>query len=210
MTMTSTAAPCSPDPADGLFARAQAGDEDAWKQLFDTCYDKVVRVVRRKLNHQLNGRVLRSLYDSTDIASDVWKSLATKNDRFEFDSVDQLMAFLVQAAEQRVIDEYRRMHAQKRREDRKRSINQVDGNLGYEPTAQGATPSQHAQAKEAVKLISSGANPEIEVLLDRKMMGDSNEEAAAYMHWTVRKVQRVLKDLHTAYYTRCRELRTNP
>src|SRR5579864_5278284 len=95
--------------ADGLFARARAGDQMAWEELFRTCYPKVIRVVRRKLNSPM-----RSLYDSADFASDVWKSLAAKFDRFDFPSIDSLLAFLKQAAEQKVIDEYRRRHAQKR------------------------------------------------------------------------------------------------
>src|SRR3954468_17659368 len=87
--------------SDELIARARAGDQAAWEELFRACYPKVVRVVRRKLD-----RPLRPLYDSTDFASDVWKSLAAKCDRFDFPSIDSLMAFLKQAAEQKVIDEY--------------------------------------------------------------------------------------------------------
>src|SRR6478672_7763701 len=94
---------------DGLFSRARAGDQAAWEVLFNTCYPKVIRVVRRKLD-----RPLRSLYDSTDFASDVMKSLAANLDRLEFPSIGSLMAFLAQAAEQKVIDEYRRRHTLKR------------------------------------------------------------------------------------------------
>ena len=83
----------------------RAGDQAAWEELFYTCYPKVVRVVRRKLNAPM-----RSLYDSTDFASDVWGSLVAKSDRFDFPNVAALMAFLTKAAEQKVIDEYRRGH----------------------------------------------------------------------------------------------------
>ncbi len=210
MTMKSGASPCSLAAADGLFARAQAGDQDAWKELFDTCYDKVVRVVRRKLDHQLNGRVMRSLYDSSDIANDVWKSLAAKSDRFEFVTVDHLMTFLVKAAEDRVIDEYRRIHAKKRQEHRKRSFHGVDDDFPYEPLATDATPSQHAQANETAKQISAGGNDEVDALIQRKLMGDTNEEAASHLHWTVRKVQRVLKNLSNSFETRSRRTRIDP
>src|SRR5205823_7837978 len=88
----------SDSDADGLFARARAGDQAAWEELFTTCYPKVVRVVRRKLNAPM-----RSLYDSTDFASDVWGSLVAKSDRFDFPNVAALMAFLTKAAEQKVI-----------------------------------------------------------------------------------------------------------
>src|SRR4051812_15747384 len=87
------------DPQD-LLDRARAGDQAAWDELFKTCYPKVIRVVRRKLN-----RPLRALYDSTDFASDVMKSLVGNLDRLDFPSIHSLMAFLTQAAEQKVIDE---------------------------------------------------------------------------------------------------------
>ena len=109
------------DPGD-LFARARAGDQDAWKELFETCYPKVLRVVRRKLD-----RPMRSLYDSTDFASDVMKSLAAKFDKFDFPSLDSLHAYLVQAAKQKVIDEYRRRHTLKHDIGRERSVDWVDG-----------------------------------------------------------------------------------
>jgi DNA-directed RNA polymerase specialized sigma24 family protein len=65
---------------DGIFARAQAGDQAAWEELFRLCYPKLVRVVRRKLT----SSAMRSLDDSTDFASDAWKSLIAKSGRFDF------------------------------------------------------------------------------------------------------------------------------
>src|SRR5260370_38313806 len=92
----------SVDP-DSLFARARAGDNSAWEELFRKCYPKVVRVVRRKLNPPM-----RSLFDSTDFASDVMKSLAAKADRLEFTSFQSLMAFLGQPAGEKGITENRK------------------------------------------------------------------------------------------------------
>src|SRR3954470_17660799 len=102
---------------DGLFSRARAGDQAAWEELFRTCYPKVIRVVRRKLD-----RPMRSLYDSMDFASDVIKSLAANLDRLDFPSLGSLIAFLAQAAEQKVIDEYRRRHTLKRDITRERAL----------------------------------------------------------------------------------------
>jgi DNA-directed RNA polymerase specialized sigma24 family protein len=82
-----------------LLAEAQNGDQAAWETLFKECYPKVRRVVRRKLN-----RSMRSLYDSTDFASDVMGNLVANLERLNFPSVDSLLAFLAQVAEQKVID----------------------------------------------------------------------------------------------------------
>src|SRR3954452_12378581 len=95
------------ETSDGLFARARTGDQGAWRELFDACYPKVLRVIRRRLN----SPAMRSLYDSTDFVSDVWKSLAEKQEKFEFSTLDALIKFLSTSAERKVIDEHRRLHA---------------------------------------------------------------------------------------------------
>lgn len=203
--MTTKSAAASFDTkADGLFARAQAGDQDAWRELFEECYDKVVRVVRRKLDRQHNPAIMRSIYDSSDIANDVWKSLAAKSDRFEFPSVNELMAFLAHAAEQRVIDEYRRLNAQKRAEGQKRSLYNPAIEQDYEFPSHDPSPSQIALANEADEYLDAVVEGDTRTLLVRKRMGDSNEEAATYLNWTVRKVQRVLKSLASNYDNRSR------
>ena len=100
-----------------ILEAAHRGDQSAWEALFRECYPKVRRVVRRKLN-----RSMRSLYDSTDFASDVMKSLAANVGHLDFPSIDSLMAFLAQVAEQKVIDEYRRRHTLKRDMTRERPL----------------------------------------------------------------------------------------
>ena len=62
-----------------ILEAAHRGDQSAWEALFRECYPKVRRVVRRKLN-----RSMRSLYDSTDFASDVMKSLAANFGHLDF------------------------------------------------------------------------------------------------------------------------------
>src|SRR5262249_38912242 len=101
--------PSSPCIPQTLLYRARSGDQDAWQVLFDACYPKIVCVVRKRLS-----RPMRNLYDSTDIANEVMKSLAAKFNHFDFSSIDGLRAFLIRAAEQKVVDGYRRGHAQKR------------------------------------------------------------------------------------------------
>src|SRR5436305_11564705 len=104
---------CPPSSAsgreEGLFARARSGDQDAWYDLFNACYPKVQRVVRRRIKGPL-----RRYVDSTDIASDVFGELAAKAERLEFETVDDVRNFLVRAAHDRVVDEQRRHLTRKR------------------------------------------------------------------------------------------------
>lgn len=197
--MGSSASPESEDDVVGLFARARAGDDAAWEALFQTCYPKLVRVVRRKLN-----RPMRSLYDSTDFASDVMKSLAAKAGRLDFDSPDSLFAFLVRVAEEKVIDEYRRVYSQKRDLDRQRPLAAAgdgDGEGAETPLPDfGPTPSQVAAAGEAhERLLAGQSEPERAVIL-MKEEGYSVAEIAEQTGWHKRKVQRFLSRLWDTFH----------
>jgi RNA polymerase sigma factor (sigma-70 family) len=192
----STESPHRTDP-DGLFARARAGDQAAWKELFDTCYPKIVRVIRRRLN----SPGMRSLYDSTDFASDVWKSLAAKSDRFDFPTIDALMAFLKRAAEQKLIDEYRRLHTLKHDIERQRPL---EGHRGLDdgpPDLASAdpTPSQFAQAREVREMLLAGQSEQERRLIELKEQGYDNDGIAELTGWHVRKIQRFFKDLHDSW-----------
>jgi RNA polymerase sigma factor (sigma-70 family) len=181
---------------DGLFARARAGDQEAWEELFRTCYPKVIRVVRRKLHPPM-----RSLYDSADFASDVWKSLAAKFERFDFPSIDSLMAFLKQAAEQKVVDEYRRRHTQKRDMGLERRI---DGEPGHGIGAatlrsDDPTPSQVAQASEGWERLRAKLTEPERDIIELKRLGYTNDEISERTGWHLRKVQRFLKHLHEVW-----------
>src|SRR5262245_3654697 len=176
-----------------VLQEAHRGDPAAWEALFKECYPKVRRVVRRKLN-----RSMRSLYDSTDFASDVMKSLAAQFDQLEFPSIDSLMAFLAHVAEQKVIDEYRRRHTLKRDVTRERPIWPNDAEFGPvqlpsdEPTA-----SQLAVANEFQERLLSRTDDETgRTIIKLKQLGHSTSDIAEQVGWNIRKVQRFLKDLH--------------
>lgn len=183
---------------DGLFARARQGDQEAWRALFEACYPKVRRVIRRKMEH-LRG--MRSLYDSTDFANDVWKSLAAKSDRFDFPSIGALVAFLTRAAEQKLIDEQRRLHTLKRDIERDRPIAAMQA--GDEPLTLASdepTPSQYAVGEEAGRRLLTGRSREECLVIELRKENYSNEEIAERIGWSVRKVQRFLKHLHDSWH----------
>lgn len=194
--MTRLSGPATCDPGDDdLFSRARSGDDSAWEELFRKCYPKVIRVVRRKLNPPM-----RSLFDSTDFASDVMKSLAAKADRLDFPSFDSLMAFLQQVAEQKVIDEYRKAHTLKRDISRLCTLTPGDGDgtalavASLDPTA-----SQVAQATEAHEQLLAGQDEPQRAAIELKGQGYSHAEIAEQTGWNLRKVQRFFKDLKDAF-----------
>jgi RNA polymerase sigma factor (sigma-70 family) len=178
----------SPEPrnvaVDVLFERAKSGDQEAWRQLFDACYPKVIRVIRRKLH----SPQIRSLYDSTDFANDVLKSLAENASRLNFPTMDSLMAFLVRVAEHKLADEHRRHSAQKRDRGREEFMS-VDLPSG-EPT-----PSAIAVGHERWELLMARVDDDERQVIELRREGYRNEEIAERLNWHIRKVQRFLKEL---------------
>ena len=171
---------------------AQKGDQTAWETLFRECYPKVRRVVRRKLNSSM-----RSLYDSTDFASDVMKSLAANWNHLSFPSIDSLIAFLAQVAEQKVIDEHRKRHTLKRDMTRERRLAPADSQTSpIQVPSTDPTPSQFAQAEEVKAWMLDRLDETGRAIIKLKEEGYSVADIADKTGWNIRKVQRFLKDLH--------------
>jgi RNA polymerase sigma factor (sigma-70 family) len=173
-----------------ILKNAQEGDQLAWEKLFREYYPKVRRVVRRKL-----GNSMRSLYDSTDFASDVMKSLAANLGRLDFASSDHLVAFLAQVAEQKVIDEYRRRRTLKRDVTRERPLEGAGGSTPYQVASPDPTASQVAQAKEAADLLLDRRDATEGLIVKMRQDGHDNSDIAGRTGWNIRKVQRFLKNL---------------
>ena len=190
--MTTASDPGIVDDLSRALQEAQKGDQSAWETLFRECYPKVRRVVRRKLD-----RSMRSLYDSTDFASDVMKSLAANLNHLNFPSIESLVAFLAHVAEQKVIDEYRRRHTLKRDVTRERRLSVADPEAApvqlrsAEPTA-----SQLAQANEVHERLLDRQDETERRIIELKQQGYSTTDIADATGWNIRKVQRFLKDLH--------------
>ncbi len=175
-----------------LITEARGGDQEAWERLFHEYYPKVRRVVRRKLD-----RSMRSVYDSTDFANDVMKSLAANLGRLEFPSSEHLVAFLAQVAEQKVIDEHRRRRTLKRDVSRERRLDAAaeSESAPIQLASDEPTASQCAQANEVeARLMARGDEIERRIIALRRE-GHDNTDIADRTGWNIRKVQRFLQNL---------------
>jgi RNA polymerase sigma factor (sigma-70 family) len=181
--------PSSPFNSSSLLDRARQGDQEAWVILFNECYPKVIRVVRRRLT-----RPMRKIYDSADIANEVMKSLAAKFDQFDFTTIDGLRAFLMKAAEQKVVDGYRRGHALKRDLNRDRPLESGES-TSWEPADSSPTASQIAVASEEEKHLLGAQTGDQRKVLELKLQGFSNSEVAHTLGWHVRRIERFLEKL---------------
>lgn len=169
---------------------AQGGSPEAWERLFREYYPKVRRVVRRKLD-----RSMRSVYDSTDFASDVMKSLAANLSRLDFPSPEHLVAFLADVAEKKVIDEHRRRHTLKRDVTRERRLEAATESTAVQVASDDPTASQLAQANEAEQFLMGRDDETERRIIELRREGHDNNDIADRTGWNIRKVQRFLKDL---------------
>jgi RNA polymerase sigma factor (sigma-70 family) len=170
---------------------AQKGDESAWKAVFEECYPKVRRVVRRRLD-----RSMRSLYDSTDFANDALENLAANLKQLEFPSGNSLIRFLADVAEKKVIDEYRRQHTLKRDVSRERPIFATSPGEGpVQLPSDSPTASQFAQANEVYDRLLARKDETERAIIGLRKQGYSNSDIAERTGWNIRRVQRFLEDL---------------
>jgi RNA polymerase sigma factor (sigma-70 family) len=181
--------PVVDDDLSRVLEEAQNGNQTAWETLFKECYPKVRRVVRLKLN-----RSMRSLFDSTDFASDVMGNLVANLDRLKFPSVDSLLAFLAQVAEQKVIDEHRRRHTLNRDAARHQPLLASDPDDGpIQLPSDGPIASPVAQAHEVHRWLLERPDETERSIIELRQLGYSASEIAEQTGWDVRKVQRFLK-----------------
>ncbi|WP_435007905.1 RNA polymerase sigma factor [Tundrisphaera lichenicola] len=173
-----------------LIERARQGDQHAWQALFEDCYPKVVRVISRRMS-----RPMRKFADSTDIANEVMKSLAAKFNHFDFSSVAGLRAFLIHAAEQKVVDGHRWGHAQKRDFSRDRPLEGGAYANGWELADDSPTASQVAVATEEEENLLEAQSGERRRILELKRDGLTNSEVARETGWKLRRVERFLEKL---------------
>lgn len=185
----------SDDDAERLLIRFREGDKAAWETLVGRCYDKVRRVVRRRLEPRM-----RSLYDSTDIANDVFTSLVEKADRIDFQNLQALEAHLVQAAKRKVIDQWRKQHRHVRDMGRECRFYTGDESHIIEPPASDPTPSQYAQARETKEWILARQSGAGRMVVELRELSYDTSEISSRLGLHVRKVQRLLKEMSDSFY----------
>ena len=173
-----------------LIERARNGDQQAWQVLFDDFYPKIIRVIRRRMS-----RPLRSLYDSTDIANEVMKSLAAKFHHLDVESISGLRAYLIRAAECKVVDGFRHGHAMKRDIARNQATYPGDDLGQLEVLDRSPTASQVAVATESEESLRNQRDEAQRTAVAMKIDGFTNNEVSQTTGWHIRKVERFLERL---------------
>jgi RNA polymerase sigma-70 factor (ECF subfamily) len=150
-----------------LVQRAKAGDGAAFTRLFDRYAPRVRGLVALR-----TGRSLRDFVEHEDIVMEALTDAFAKLDRFEPRSEGSFIGWLAAFVERRVLDTWRRHHAQRRGGGRVRRLADMGDTalLGEVPAAPGPTPTQ------------AFARTELEAALERAMLALSERYRLVVYH----------------------------
>jgi RNA polymerase sigma factor (sigma-70 family) len=175
-----------------LMQRVRSGCPEAAREVVERYGEKIQRFVRRHLSEHL-----RSQFDSLDFTQDAWASFfQLPAECYTFQTPRELYYFLTRLARHKLIDLYRRRHAQKREGyDTVPLRPQTDDDKGNEPAARQPTPSQIAVAEDQWDHMLQQIPPEVRHTLVMLRQGHSHEEVAACLGVRTSTLQSVLRRL---------------
>ncbi len=175
----------SQEPLEELLQRLRGGDRQAAAALF-TSYEPYLRmIVRRSLSP-----LLRTQLESVDLVQSVWVQVLERLDRadWEFSCAEQLRAFLVKAARNRLIDHARRMKSSRQRE-------QIVAAAPERRDAQQPRPSEMVRARELWDQMLELCPPQHRSILHYREQGLGLDEIATRTGLHPSSVRRILYQL---------------
>ena len=175
-----------------LLEEAQAGSDEAMRELIQRYAPHIVRAVRRKLNTEI-----RSKFDSLDFVQAVWASFfAAPRGLDGFGRPEELMGYLVTIAHNKVVDEIRRrLLTEKYNVNRERSLNDSRF-FGDRHLAAGApSPSEVAVADELWAGLLRGQPEHYQRILKLRRAGNTQRQIADELGLNEKTVRRAIEKI---------------
>jgi RNA polymerase sigma-70 factor (ECF subfamily) len=153
-----------------LIRQVQQGSQEAARQLADKYGPHVRRYVHRALSRDLRGQ-----YDSLDFVQLVWASFFHQTEDLpEIESPAQLVSYLAKMAQHKLVDEQRRIHAQKNDVAREQRIDEPDKQLA----SRDPTPSAVAIFREEWDTLVNRQPGEVGRVVQLRYEGATFQEIA--------------------------------
>lgn len=174
-----------------LLQRVRTGCPDATRRLFEVYQAPILHIVRRKLHPRM-----RNHYDSQDFLQDVWSSFyAMTPEAWNFETADQLCAFLGDLAAKKVVDRFRqRFTTANQGLDRIRSLDGSAALAANNQSAPDPTPSRVAMAREQLERLLDGQTDDFQRLILLAASGRTSDEIAQELKLPARTVRRLLEN----------------
>ncbi len=174
-----------------LMSEIKAGSEEAVTELLGKYGHHILRVIRRRMNQQL-----RSQFDSQDYVQAVWASFFAHREKISrFGSPEELLAFLQQVANNKVIDDVRRFYTKKKNIRRNRSIESTVAKTGDMPQDDSPTASEVAVANEQLTRFLQGQPERNRQIIELRIAGETYTEIARKLNLNERTARRVVASL---------------
>lgn len=169
-----------------LLRQAQAGSDQAVRDLVDRFGPFILRVIRNRLD-----RRLRNVFDSADFSQAVWASFfAVPTQKYDFQEPEDLIRFLEHVTRNKIVEQVRRRLGTRSHPIR-REIPLEDSQNVIAPTA---TASQEAIARERWR-NALARQPHHQEILHCVREGLSQKEIAKRMGISERTVRRAIRRL---------------
>lgn len=175
-----------------LMRAAEDGSEEAARELYETYVKYVLRCVRHKLWHRL-----RSKFDSQDFVQQVWASFFDDRGQLpDFQTPEDLIAYLRAMAENKVANEGRLRQLAKRDMGLEVPVHEDSDTVGQHPATRLPTPSAVAVFNESFDRLVEQQTDETRAVAQLRYEGNTFEEIAQCLDMdesSARKVMRRLK-----------------
>ena len=174
-----------------LMCRVRGGSDEAAWELVQEYGDSIRRAVRRALHAKL-----RPKFDSLDFVQIVWQSFFRDRDKLDrFDCPQDLAAFLISVARNKVLMETRRLTADRcdiRREqdDDGAHVPDINKLLDRRPAA-----TEVAEMRERWDRMLQGQPAQYRQVVQLRLQGNTYEEIGAVLHIDKGLVSRILQRL---------------
>ncbi len=180
-----------PRPFQVLLREAQAGSEAAAKELYDTYVSHVLRCVRNRMWHKL-----RSKFDSQDFVQQVWASFFVGDNQLpDFQTPDDLIAYLMRLATNKVVMEGRRGRAARTDARLEELIDTRSDPQGPHPRTRLPTPSAVAVFREQYDNLVEQQQPETREIAELRYEGLTFAEIAEEMEIHERNARKAMRRL---------------
>jgi RNA polymerase sigma-70 factor (ECF subfamily) len=175
-----------------LMRAAEQGSEEAARELYETYVKYVLRCVRHRMWHRL-----RTKFDSQDFVQQVWASFFDDRGSLpEFQTPEDLIAYLRSMAENKVANEGRLSRLPKRDLALEVPVHEDSDTVGQHPATRLPTPSAVAVFKEQFDRLVDQQVEETRAVAQLRYEGNTFEEIAQCLDMdesSARKVMRRLK-----------------
>jgi RNA polymerase sigma-70 factor (ECF subfamily) len=174
-----------------LMQRVQGGDQQAAWELLEAYGSHLQRYVRRSLS-----RELRTRFDSVDFVQVVWESFFREPQKLRrITTPAELMAYLAALARNKVVNEVRDVHAQKRDLRREIRLDAVHDKDQHDLVSRDPTPSAVAMFRERWNRLVSGQPTHVRRIVELRFAGATYPEIAQQLHIHERTARKAIERL---------------